>query len=212
MEIIVFVIILRLLAPLLILRFPIAGVILASVLDWHDHSFIGGYEYYQILDKWLDFYFLAICAWTVRSWTDEIAKKLAFGLFWFRAVGVIVLSVTNLEWTLLVFPDIFGFFFIFYIVYRQFSGSSQLFTGWKSTAPVMIAVVVPKMMQEYGLHIVYPYYNLTPGWVAAIMEWPLVGRTALVAAVPLAALAFYIIRARQLKSSGQTQSVDLLQS
>ena len=197
MEVLTVVVILRVLAPLLILRFPITGVIVASVLDWHDHAFIGNFEHYQIIDKWLDFYFLAICAWTVRGWKDEIAKKLAYGLFWFRAIGVVVLSLTNLEWTLLVFPDLFGFLFIFYIVYAQLSGSKQLFTSWLSTVPVMVVIFIPKMMQEYGLHLAIPYPELAPDWALAVVGWPLTARVVLVSAVPVAAIAFYAIRARR---------------
>ncbi len=191
------IIILRLLIPLLILRFPITGIGLAMLLDWQDHTYLGQYESYQVIDKWLDLYYLSICAYVALSWKDAISRRLAIGLFWYRLIGVIAITIINLEWVLILFPNMFEAFFIFYILYAQLSKSPKLFNTWKSITPVMIVLLIPKMAQEYVLHIHLPYPNLTPEWAARIIELPQILTLAPLVLLPVSVLIVYVISARK---------------
>ena len=196
-EVAVAVIILRLLAPLLILRFPITGIGLAILLDWRDHDYLGQYESYQVIDKWLDLYYLTICAYVAQSWKDVIARRLATGLFWYRLAGVATMTFVNQEWILILFPNMFEVFFIFYILYAQLSKSSKLFTTWKSTAPVMIILLIPKMIQEYVLHVHLPHPSLTPEWMTRMIELPQMVTIPTLVLVPVGVLIIYVILERK---------------
>jgi len=197
-ELAIIVIVLRLVIPLIILRFPITGVLAASIIDWLDFGVLGGYEHYQILDKWLDYYFLVICAWTVRGWGDPLAKKIAWGLFAFRTVGDIVFSITDAQWLLVVFPDLFGIFYFFYIVFVQLSKKAILFSRKLYLLPVFLSIGFTKMLQEYCLHIAYPYPQITPDWVYTVLNWPLVVRFILAILAPSLVMAYLVVKARRL--------------
>lgn len=193
----IIIVALRFLAPFLILRFPITGVGLCMLLDWRDHDYLGQYEHYQIIDKWLDFYYLTFCAYMSLAWKDIVARRLVMGLFIYRFIGVIALALTNQEWLMILFPNLFEVLFIFYILYAQFSKSTHLFHSWKSITPVMLALAIPKLVQEYMLHVYLPYPNLTPGWVMRIMELPQIITLVPLTLIPIILLVVYIVLARK---------------
>jgi len=195
-ELAIVVIILRILIPLLIIRFPVSGVIVASIIDWLDFSVIGSFQHYQIIDKWLDLWFLMICAWQVRRWGDPLAKTIAWALFAFRVVGNIVFSITDAQWLLVVFPDLFGIFYFFYVAFVQLSKQPILFYKKIYLVPVFLSVGFTKMLQEYGLHIAYPYPDITPDWVYNVLGWPLVIRFILAIIAPTVVLIYLVIKAR----------------
>lgn len=195
-EMLIIVVIVRLLAPLIIFRFPITGFILATILDWQDFNLIGHHAYYQIIDKWLDFYMLTICAITTLGWKDSIVKKLALWLYGYRALGVVLLTIFNAEWLLFIFPDFFGFFYIFYMLYVRFSGSQQLSKNWLYLLPALVSLFSTKIIQEYTLHVAFPFRSLVPSWFTPLMEWPLAVQVLLLAILPAAALLWYVWRAR----------------
>lgn len=70
------IIALRLLIPLLIPRFPMAGGLLSMGMDGLDVVLVeyisdGGMgSHYHTLDKLLDLYYLGLEAWTVRHWLN----------------------------------------------------------------------------------------------------------------------------------------------
>lgn len=196
----VVIIALRLIAPFSILRFPVIGVIACALIDGIDHDYIGKFEYYQIADKWLDLYYLAFAYYVSRSWRDQIARRLAKYLFIYRAVGVIVLSITNLEWTLILFPNLFEMFFVFCLLYFYTSKSTQIFDSWKNSIIMMVALLVPKMLQEYALHVHPLYPQLTPDWIYQLFEAPRNQTMLLWFIPPLLALWYYVRRNRAAKT------------
>lgn len=190
----VVVIVIRLIAPFSILRFPVLGVLTCAVIDGFDHEYLGISEYYQIIDKWLDLYYLAFAFYVSRTWQDQIARKLAKYLFIYRAVGCVVLTVTNLEWTLILFPNLIEMFFVFYMLYVHISKSTQLFATWRDTVIMSVALLVPKMFQEYALHVHPLYRQLTPDWIYPLFEAPRNQTMILWFILPLAALWYYARR------------------
>lgn len=196
-ELVIIVIAARLVLPLLMLRFPLIGITLTCIADWLDYNVIGSFEQYQLIDKTLDYYYLLICAWTVRSWRDPLAKKIAWGLFVYRTIGVIVFAITNIEWTLLVFPDLFGFFWIFYLLFIRLTKMDILFTKKVTVLLVFIAITIPKILQEYALHIAYPYPHITPDWVYTLLDLPLIIRFMLMISIPMSILFVLARTAKQ---------------
>lgn len=187
----------RLVTPLLILRMPLLGVVLCSLLDFYDFGVLGVFESYQSIDKVLDLYYLSFCLYVSLSWKDVIARKLSIGLFVYRLIGVIVLIFTQQESVLLIFPNLFEMLFLFYVLYVRLTNNNQLFKSWASILPVMFLIFVSKMIQEYGIH-----YNISnPAFPLSIVSWiansPSIIYISILTTPPVAGLLYYVWRAKK---------------
>ena len=145
---------LRLSAPLTILRWPLAGGILAILADTVDilifqifgfPSFIGYHE----IDKLLDSYYLVIEVIVAQRWAG-FPRGIATALFAYRMVGVAAFEATDARGVLVAFPNLFEFFFLFHLACLRFAPGYRLTppraAGW------LVVLLIPKMGQEYVLH------------------------------------------------------------
>ncbi len=148
----------RLLVPLAIPSYPLAAVLTALLLDGVDQTIFQQFAPaalvgYQGYDKALDIYYLTIAyISTLRNWENRFALRLARVLFYWRLVGVALFEVTGLRWLLLLFPNTFEYFFIFYEVVSLRWEPKRL----KRPALVATAALIwigIKLPQEYWLHI-----------------------------------------------------------
>ncbi len=156
--VIVIVVLSRFGVPLLIPRFPLPAVVVALALDAVDGTILEaltGSEPpgYQTYDKALDIYYLAIAyVSTMRNWRHLTAFHLSRFLFYFRLVGVAAFELSGARWLLIVFPNVFEYFFIWY---------EGLRTRWNpmkfTVAHVLVAMatiwVFIKLPQEWWVHI-----------------------------------------------------------
>lgn len=129
-DLIVFLIIIlaRFLVPLLILRFPLPGILISLVIDAVDQTIFQTFtninlDGYQGYDKALDIYYLTIAyIATLRNWTNLFAFKVSRFLWYYRLIGVTLFELTyeppGPRWLLLIFPNVFEYFFIFYEIVR----------------------------------------------------------------------------------------------
>lgn len=144
----------RLTVPLSIPRWPLAGGLLAIAADSIDIvifqalGFPGFASYHQI-DKALDTYYLAIEALVAQRW-EPLPRWTATALFAYRAIGVAVFEVTDARALLLLFPNLFEFFFLLYVAQRQFAPAYRFRP--RNTAAWLAVLLVPKEAQEYTLH------------------------------------------------------------
>jgi hypothetical protein len=154
----IIVIALRIVVPLLILKRPLAGGIIAMLLDGLDVVIVewfgtGGMgPHYHNIDKVLDLYYLGLEAWVARSWTERIPRVTAIGLFLYRLAGVILFELTSARWMLFVFPNLFEHWFLFYLLRNRFFPGVKLDT-WRQTITWLVILYVPKLGQEYLLHV-----------------------------------------------------------
>ncbi len=154
----VIVIVLRMVMPLLILKRPLAGGIIAMLLDALDVVIVewfgtGGMgPHYQNTDKALDLYYLGLEAWVARSWTARIPRLTAIGLFLYRLVGVILFELTGARWMLFAFPNLFEHWFLFYLLRNRFFTGLTLDT-WRQAITWLVILYIPKLGQEYLLHV-----------------------------------------------------------
>jgi hypothetical protein len=152
------VIALRIVVPLLILKRPLVGGIIAMLLDGLDVVIVewfgtGGMgPHYHNIDKVLDLYYLGLEAWVARSWTERIPRVTAIGLFLYRLVGVILFELTSARWMLFVFPNLFEHWFLFYLLRNRFFPGLTLNT-WRQTITWLVILYIPKLGQEYLLHV-----------------------------------------------------------
>ena len=148
------IVVLRLVLPLTILRWPLAGGILALAADALDIVFaslvdLGGVTSYHQLDKYLDTYYLGLEAIVAQRWL-ALPRWTATLLFTYRLTGVVLFEVTNIRMFLFVFPALFENFFLFYAVLLQFFPDYDLTP--RRLAMWLAILLVPKMIQEYVLH------------------------------------------------------------
>lgn len=147
----------RFLLPLAIPYVPLPAVIACLVLDGVDQTIFQSFGYdppgYQSYDKAMDVYYLAIAYLsTLRNWTSETAFTISRFLFFYRLAGALLFELTQARWLLLVFPNVFEYFFIAYETIRsRWSPVTLLTTWWLSIAGVIWVVV--KLPQEWWLHV-----------------------------------------------------------
>ena len=153
------VIALRLLAPLLIPRFPFWGAVLAWTLDTTDVIIVeylgpGGMGvYYHERDKLLDLYYLAIeAAVSWRQWPERLPKLISIALFCYRLVGVILFEVTGIRWLLFIFPNLFENWYLFVAGRDRFRPNYAL-TDPRRVFTWLFILYLPKIPQEWLLHI-----------------------------------------------------------
>ena len=159
----IIVICVRILVPCTIFRWRIGGALLSLAADTLDvvmvdliglvtgEAGIGFGNYYQIMDKTLDVYYLSFEVYLSLRWTNPLARNTSIILFVYRVVGVIAFEITGFRKLLLIFPNLFENFYIFYVIALRF------FPKYAANDPrqLVIALVVlfiPKMGQEWLLH------------------------------------------------------------
>ena len=156
------VIALRVVLPLTILRWPLAGGILAMVVDALDVVLVDAIAavlgqpgefgpFYAQMDKYLDTYYLALEVVVARRWSEPLLRRTAYALFAWRLLGVILFEITADRPLLLVFPNLFENFFLYVLVARRWF--PRLVP--RTLAQVVVAnaiLLVPKEIQEYVLH------------------------------------------------------------
>ncbi|MFN8585576.1 MAG: hypothetical protein U0446_09690 [Dehalococcoidia bacterium] len=153
-----FVVALRLLVPLLILRWSLVGGILAMLVDATDVIVVeffgpGGMGgHYSQLDKGLDSYYLALEAVVAWYWLNPWARWTALALFVYRLVGAVLFEATQVRALLFVFPNLFENWWLYCVVVARVR-PRWLPTSWRSTVVPLLILLVPKMAQEWLLHV-----------------------------------------------------------
>ncbi|MFN2183344.1 MAG: hypothetical protein ACK2UU_05105 [Anaerolineae bacterium] len=202
----------RFLVPLTIPRFPFPGIIAALILDAVDQTIfqqfpgldLAGYQGY---DKALDIYYLAIAyISTLRNWSNHFAFQVSRALFYWRLVGVFLFELTHLRWLLLVFPNTFEYFFIFYEAYRLRWDPERMSKRLLIGAAAAIWIVI-KLPQEYWIHIgqidttdwiktgLFKVPVDTP-WGEIVGAWPWVFVVAFLVVAALIVAAWWVARRR----------------
>ena len=157
------IILVRLLVPFTIFRWPLGGALLAIAADASDVMTFerfgyGFFDYfgtntYHNLDKFFDTYYLFFELLIARKWTSVLARRTAVSLFWLRFSGVILFEITRVRWLFVLTPNIFENFYIFWTVVLKWFKNFKL-TKTKLLL-ILIIVGVPKIVQEYLMHFKY---------------------------------------------------------
>jgi len=148
----------RFLLPLTIPRYPLPGIVASLVLDGVDQTIFQQFtslplEGYQGYDKALDIYYLTIAyISTLRNWVNRFAFRVGRLLFFWRLAGVALFELIHLRPLLLIFPNTFEYFFIFYEAYRLRWDPKRMTKKLLIGAAAFIWMVI-KLPQEYWLHI-----------------------------------------------------------
>ncbi len=206
------VVLIQFLAPLFIAKFPLPAILTCLVVDAVDQSVLQAFTSldlvdYQSYDKALDIFYLAIAMLaTLRNWASYPAVQVARFLFYFRLVGVVLFVLVQWRPLLLIFPNTFEYFFIFYEIVRSRWTPMRLGTHFFVVAAIAIWVVF-KLPHEYWIHVaqldatdvvkdVVFDAGSGVGWSDAIARQP--GAFALLVAVMVAAMVAAIVGVRVL--------------
>jgi hypothetical protein len=158
LAVLVLVIAARFFVPLAIPRYPIPAGIAALVVDGVDQTIfqvfttlpLAGYQSY---DKALDIYYLSIAYLsTMRNWTNLTAFTMSRFLFYYRLVGSLLFELTQVRALLLLFPNTFEYFFLFYEGVRLRWNPRRMSAALVIGAAFAIWVFI-KVPQEYWIHI-----------------------------------------------------------
>lgn len=143
----------RIVGSLPVLRWPLAGGLLAILIDLSDLLLrdlldLGGVPDYQGLDKWLDQVYMGAFLVVALRWVGP-ARTVAIGLYVFRLVGFVAFEVTQERALLLLFPNVFEFWFIAVAAL----GDARI-AAWSRgrLALAVIALTGLKEFQEWALH------------------------------------------------------------
>ncbi len=143
----------RIAGSLPVLRWPLAGGLLAVLVDLSDLLLrdaldLGGIGDYQTLDKWLDQVYMALFLVVALRWTGTI-RTVSVALYAFRLIGFVLFEVSGERGLLLLFPNVFEFWFL-----AVAALGPRRVGGWSSARiGVLIAVLtLAKEVQEWALH------------------------------------------------------------
>ncbi|MBW9209005.1 hypothetical protein KV102_02065 [Mumia sp. zg.B53] len=187
----------RLLVPLLIFTFPLPGIVACMLLDGVDQTIFQTFTsldltHYQSYDKALDVFYLSLAyVATMRNWTSRPAFEVARFLFFYRLVGTTIFELTGgtHRWLLLVFPNTFEYFFIFYELVRLRWDPKRFSMRWWIAAAAVIWVVI-KIPQEAWIHV----FKLDLTDTIRDVDWFLPAMV--FAALVLAAVFWFVVRPR----------------
>jgi hypothetical protein len=168
--------IVRILGSLPVLRWPLAGGIIAILTDLSDlflKNLIdeGGVSDYQEFDKWLDQVYMITFLIVALRWA-AFPRNIAVALYAYRLAGFIVFEITQERDFLILFPNLYEFWFIFVATLhwlrldvgangiRPISDETPRFAGlipshYSRThlAIAAVALLAAKLFQEYILHV-----------------------------------------------------------
>ena len=143
----------RIAGSLPVLRWPLLGGLLAILVDLSDLLLrdlldLGGVPDYQSLDKWLDQVYLGAFLWVALRWSGP-ARTVAIALYVFRLVGFVAFELTHERALLLLFPNVFEFWFIAVAAL----GDARVARWSKGRLAIVVIVLAGlKEFQEWALH------------------------------------------------------------
>ncbi|MEW5992514.1 MAG: hypothetical protein AB1736_14385 [Chloroflexota bacterium] len=146
--------VIRIAGSLPVLRWPLAGGILAVLVDLSDLLLrdaleLGGVPDYQSLDKWLDQVYMACFLIVALRW-QGVERSVAIGLFAFRLVGFAAFELTGDRGLLLVFPNVFELWFLAVAAAHRFRPGF----AWTPLRLALVLAVLTglKEAHEWALH------------------------------------------------------------
>ena len=167
----------RVLGSLPVLRWPLAGGILAILVDlgdlvlrdWMDAAGLGGLGDYQLFDKVADQVYLVLFLVVALRWTG-VERRVAIGLYLYRLAGFVLFSLTDERALLLVFPNVFEPWFL--LVAALHHRREPIRWTAPRLALALAAVTAAKEVQEWVLHGARLLDTYTiPSFFAAVWGW-----------------------------------------
>jgi hypothetical protein len=153
----------RIAGSLPVLRWPLAGGILAILVDLSDLLLmnvldLGGVPDYQRLDKLLDLVYMATFLAVALRWTGP-DRWVSVALFAWRMVGFVAFELTGERALLLVFPNVFEPWFLL-VALLHHRWDPVPWTRWPFVG-AMGGLLLVKEIQEWALHYARLFDGIT---------------------------------------------------
>lgn len=144
----------RVLGSFPVLRWAFVGGIIAVVVDFSDLFMknlldLGGVGDYQAFDKWMDQVYMLTFLVVALRWRGA-PRAIAAWLYGYRMIGFAVFEATGSRAVLLLFPNVFEFWFLFVASLPHWRPGFT-FTR-RNVAMAGGAMLGLKEFQEYALH------------------------------------------------------------
>jgi hypothetical protein len=144
----------RVMGSLPVLRWPLAGGILAVLVDLSDLLLrdtldLGGIPDYQAFDKWVDQVYMAAFLVVALRW-QGLERSIAVGLYLLRIVGFVAFEASGARVVLLLTPNVFEFWFLF--VAGLHAVRPGLAIRPIAVVPLLAVLTTLKEIQEWALH------------------------------------------------------------
>ncbi len=157
------VFLLRILTSLIILRAPLYGGLIAICIDYLDLNILTSLRYtdnsyYQSVDKIADIFYLSLEAYIVLFWKNKLAKSITLFAFIYRLIGVLIFELTQREIFLVIFPNVFEYIFLIYLLTSRLF-KRDIFVKIVPLTFLVLSLIFFKTFHEYLLHI-----NTTHPW------------------------------------------------
>ena len=143
----------RIAGSLPVLRWPLAGGILAVLVDLSDLLLrdtidLGGVGDYQSLDKWLDQVYMAAFLVVALRWHGP-PRSIAIALYVYRLVGFVAFELTGERALLLLFPNVFELWFLLVA-----AAGPERVASWSAArvGVALLALTAAKEVQEWAIH------------------------------------------------------------
>ncbi|HMO54318.1 MAG TPA: hypothetical protein PJ994_07435 [Tepidiformaceae bacterium] len=145
----------RILGSLPVLRWAFVGGIIAVLVDFSDLFMmnlldLGGLKNYQVFDKWIDQVYMLTFLIVALRWEGP-ARTIAIVLYVWRLIGFGVFEVWDSRALLILFPNLFEFWFLFVASLPHWRPSFRF-----TRKNVLISggiLLAAKLFQEYVLHV-----------------------------------------------------------
>ena len=144
----------RVLGSLPVLRWPLAGGLLAVLVDLSDLLLrdvldLGGLGDYQAFDKWFDQVYMAAFLVVALRWSG-VERSVAVALYVWRLAGFVAFEVTGDRALLLWFPNVFELWFLLVAALHRFRPGF----AWRpaSLALALAVLLAVKEAHEWALH------------------------------------------------------------
>jgi hypothetical protein len=164
----------RVAGALPVLRWPLAGAIIAILVDLSDLFIrnlvdLGGVNDYQSFDKWLDQVYMLTFLIVALQWQGT-ERVVAAALYAFRLAGFAAFEATGERAVLLAFPNLFEAWFLL------IAGMHTFHVTWGRSRPLVLgagaALLAAKLLQEYALHVGQWFEDFTAvEAVEAVWDW-----------------------------------------
>ncbi len=157
------VVLVRVAGSLPVLRWALAGGILAILVDLSDLLLfdvldLGGVPDYQRLDKLLDLVYMTAFLVVALRWTGP-DRWVAIALFAWRMVGFAAFEATGERALLLVFPNVFEpWFLLVALLHHRWNPVPWTPLGLAAALAGLLAV---KELQEWALHAARLFDDIT---------------------------------------------------
>ncbi len=159
------IIVIRLVVPFSILRFPLLGMVASILADAVDIMLLEKFALdflvsgrYHFFDKIFDIYYLFFALLVALTWKNITARRIAAFLFLWRFIGVFVFEIIKWRGIFLLAPNIFENFYLAVTVFGHFRQHPELRA--RHLIILLVFVSIPKFVQEYIMH-----YLEFPTWI-----------------------------------------------